>query len=75
MATGDALSEQSARNRETLGIEPCPDEPCGFCTGDSAVVKSRTVEGNPVYLTSWEWCQRFKACAATIDWDKVFHGR
>lgn len=53
------------------GIQPCPDKPCEFCTGDSAVVKGWDADRKPVYWTSWEWCQRMNACAATIDWDEV----
>lgn len=51
--------------------DPCPVKPCEFCAGDSAVVKERGENGKPVYLTSWEWCRKFNACAATIDWEKV----
>ena len=55
--------------------EPCPDKPCEFCTGDSAVVTGRDADGKPVRMTSWEWCQSVNACAATIDWERIFSGR
>ena len=55
----------------TQDFEPCPQTPCELCTGDSAEIKGRDADGNPVYLTSWEWCQRTNVCAATIDWDAV----
>lgn len=51
--------------------EPFPDKGCEFCYGNSAVVKGRDADGKPVYMTSWEWCQSVKVCAATIDWEAV----
>ena len=52
--------------------DSCPPEPCEFCTGNSSVVKKRFTDGELVRQTSWEWCQENDACAATIDWEKVF---
>lgn len=48
----------------------CPPVPCQLCTGDSAV---RTTD-NSRLLTSWEWCQQMKTCAATVDWDRIAEG-
>lgn len=52
-------------------FEPCPENPCEHCIGHAATPDRFDEAGNPVYLTSWEWCQRMNACAATIDWEKV----
>lgn len=52
-------------------FDPCPPEPCEYCTGLSNVVKSRDQDHKPVYMTSWEWCESMNACAVTIDWEKV----
>lgn len=62
---------------EALGIEPWPGKPCDpeVCSGNSAVVKGRDEDGNPVYMTSAEWCEANNACAATIDWELIFSGR
>jgi hypothetical protein len=57
------------------GYEPCPEKPCKFCHGDSAVVTGRDADGNVTRMTSWEWCKLNDACAATIDWELIFHGR
>lgn len=51
-------------------MEIDPQVPCAFCTGDSAVIL-RWENGKPVYMTSWEWCQKVRVCAATVDWDAV----
>ena len=41
---------------------------CEYCKGDSAVPNS-----SGGYLTSKQWCEKFKVCAATIDWEKVYN--
>ncbi|HEX3639925.1 MAG TPA: hypothetical protein VHV10_01400 [Ktedonobacteraceae bacterium] len=51
---------------EHLAATECPPRPCQFCTGDTQI----TDLGKK--LSSWEWCQQFKTCAATVDWDRVF---
>lgn len=45
----------------------CPAKPCRYCKGLSAAM---TRDGN--YLTSWDWCQEVKTCAATIDWERIY---
>jgi hypothetical protein len=55
---------------EEPAYEPCPPDPCEYCTGNSAV---RDHEDGHLW-TSWEWCQRMNACAATIDWERI-HAR
>lgn len=55
---------------DEISAKECPPNPCRFCTGMSALRKS-----NSEYMTSWEWCQEMKTCAATVDWDAVYgHG-
>jgi hypothetical protein len=44
-------------------------EKCKYCKGNSAVRKP-----DQTLMTSKEWCAETETCAATIDWDKVFHG-
>lgn len=39
-----------------------PPNPCQLCTGTESTGK----------MSSWEWCQQFNTCAATIDWDMVY---
>lgn len=49
-------------DEHAIAAPECPPNPCELCTGKDA-------HGGD----SWEWCQRFKTCAATIDWEKVYH--
>ena len=42
----------------------CPAAPCSLCRPGE-----RT---NLSGLTNWQWCQSVDACAASIDWDKVY---
>lgn len=44
----------------------CPEKPCRFCKGDSAVRK-----GDGSRMSSWEWCQEMGTCACTVDWDAI----
>ena len=44
----------------------CPENPCRFCIGDSAV---RKPDGSR--MSSWEWCQVMRTCACTVDWDAI----
>ena len=40
----------------------CPPKPCELCPS-----------GSPVNgMDNWEWCQHFKTCAATIDWERIY---
>jgi hypothetical protein len=58
-------------DEEYVGPEPCPDEPCKLCTGMSNARKRGSGPNGP-FMSSWEWCQDVDACAATIDWEKVY---
>lgn len=74
--TGMSTSSHPDKSAAALGIEPWPGKPCGpMCTGNSAVVKYYDEDHKPVYMTSAEWCESMNACAATIDWELIFHGR
>jgi len=44
-----------------MDYDPCPAQPCEACKG--------TV---PNGQTSWDWCRTVNACAATIDWEKIY---
>jgi hypothetical protein len=48
----------------------CPPRPCELCTGTSSIVDPDTHR----VQTSWEWCQSMKTCAATVDWEQIYHG-
>lgn len=39
-----------------------PTKPCQLCVGTATNGQK-----------SWEWCCKHDVCAATIDWEKVFH--
>jgi hypothetical protein len=47
-------------------FESCPPEACEHCKGYAAIKKADGTQ-----MSSWEWCQKFNICAATIDWDKI----
>lgn len=49
-------------DEHAIAAPECPPKPCDLCTGIAAMET----------MTSWEWCQRYNTCAATIDWEKVY---
>lgn len=55
---------------DEIAAPQCPPQPCQLCVGESSVVDPHTQRR----LTSWEWCQCMKTCAATVDWDRIYHG-
>lgn len=65
---GYFLVKGCMRTMNESEIKTCPEKPCKFCTGNSAVRKP-----DNTLMTSWEWCQSVNACGASIDWEKVFN--
>jgi len=59
----------SPDERFNNSFEPCPDKPCAHCVG---TVKLAAASAWTETVSSWEWCQYMNACAASIDWDKVY---
>lgn len=48
----------------------CQPIPCHLCKGNSATWVG--IGDDRRLMTSVEWCQEMDACAAMIDWEKIY---